>query len=80
MLVRSRRQAVPSSGQQSLRRKPSPRSPFFATSRGRQRTTSRIGAPVQDTALTQRIRNKPQECDLGFDFEASVTVFDLLDR
>jgi hypothetical protein len=28
--------------------------------------------------IAQRIRNQPQECDLGF--EASVTVFDLLDR
>jgi hypothetical protein len=30
--------------------------------------------------IAQRIRNKSQECDLGFDFQASVTIFDLLDR
>jgi hypothetical protein len=30
--------------------------------------------------IAQRIRNKPQECDLGFDFQTSVTVLELLDR
>ena len=30
--------------------------------------------------IAQRIRNKSQECDLGFDFQASVTTFDLRDR
>jgi hypothetical protein len=30
--------------------------------------------------ITQRIRNKPQECNLSFDFQASVTIFDLRDR
>ena len=30
--------------------------------------------------ITQRIRDKPQECDLGFDFQAGVTIFDLRDR
>jgi len=27
--------------------------------------------------ITQSIRNKPQECDLAFDFQAKVAIFDL---